>query len=99
MSSRITSAIASRKARENLVKLLFGDRVDSVIGGSIVGGVVSSTASQSLSLHKVDRHYHKGRRRRNSGGVAAAADNAANSMRRHSYSQLRTAYIQKVCCI
>jgi len=79
MSNRITSAIFSRRARENLVKILFGNN--------------TSTSKSTLEgVKDIDRHSHKNRRRRR----CDASNSTGTNMKRHSYSQLRSAYLDKV---
>ena len=90
MSSRVTSAIASRKARENLVRLLFPQDhfVDSRRRPK------TCAPSTSPVEHDIDRHNHRHRRRPNDNVLSA--HNTADNLKRHSYSQLRSAYLQKV---
>ena len=92
MSTRVTSAIASRKARENLIRLLFP---------SAAAGTTSSSSTMQAEVHEyTDRHSHS-RRRRQPGDIAPiSSTNGGNSTniqknKRHTYSQLRMAYLQK----
>ena len=91
MSSRVTSAIASRKARENLVRLLFPQ--DHFVADRVLPSRDAPSVSQEVA-HDIDRHNHRQRRRPNDN--VSSADNTADNLKRHSYSQLRSAYIQKV---
>ena len=79
MSSRITSAIASRRARENLVKILFGTSTSIPVDVSMTGDI--------------DRHRHKNRRRQRND---TSTNSTGTNVKRHTYSQLRSAYLDKV---
>ena len=96
MNTRVTSAIASRKARENLIRLLFP---------SAAGTTTSSPSLMQVEDHEyTDRHSHS-RQRRRPGDVtpissSADSGNSTNRQKkRHTYSQLRMAYLQKAHAI
>ena len=88
MSTRTTSAIRSRKARESLIRLLFQrqDNFDDT-------GKLGSAATSSMSQHQPHRHCQ--RRSQDSDGAIPTGANI-DDQRRHSYSQLRAAYLEKV---
>lgn len=97
MSTRVTSAIASRKARENLIRLLFPIKDHHLTAAA--GGTSPVVASSKPHAHGTDdRHSHNRRRRQRLGNdnISSANDAADYRQKRHSYSQLRTVYLQKV---
>ncbi len=93
MSTRVTSAIVSRKARENLVRLLFPS--DHLVGTTSN----RSAPSPILTPHArdTDRHNHSSRRRqRQEVGGTTLTEAGADHKKKHTYSQLRTAYLQLI---
>ncbi|KAL3767844.1 hypothetical protein ACHAWU_007322 [Discostella pseudostelligera] len=74
MSTRTTSAIPSRKARENLIRLLFKAQDPLTVTGK------PASITQAHRLRSQERE----------------AASASITGRRHSYSQLRVAYLEKV---
>ena len=90
MSTRVTSAIVSRKARENLVRLLFPS--DHLVGTG--GGGPSMLMPHARDT---DRHNHKSRRRqRQEDGGASLTEASGDHKKMHTYTQLRMAYLRQV---
>ena len=83
MSNRVSGAIFSRRARENIVKLLFG-------GSNTSTSIPIDAASMAGDI---DRHNHKNRRRKR---YDTSNNSTGTNVKRHSYSQLRLAYLDKV---
>mmetsp|Transcript_10021 Transcript_10021/g.20647 ORF Transcript_10021/g.20647 Transcript_10021/m.20647 type:complete len:308 (-) Transcript_10021:144-1067(-) len=101
MSTRVTSSIASRRARETLVRLLFPNGESSTISSSLGTGPSSSPSwklNRTIDVNDNDRHNHKHRAQSAStySRNFAHANKNKNQTRRHTYSQLRAAYIEKV---
>ena len=84
MSNRISFAIANRRARENLVQILFG-------GSNASTSIPIDAASMAGDI---DRHSHKNRRRRRNDDTST--NSTGTNVKRHTYSQLRSAYLDKV---
>ncbi|KAL9186219.1 hypothetical protein ACHAXT_005457 [Thalassiosira profunda] len=96
MSTRVTSAIASRKARENLARLLFPS--DGLAASSSLGASSSASPLQddTTGMKFTDRHSHSYRRRHRPRPGAAGDAAKGQREKRHSYATLRAAYLQRV---
>jgi len=84
MNTRVTGAIFSRRARENLVNILYG-------GSNTSTSIPIDAASMAGDI---DRHSHKNRRRRRNDDTST--NSTGTSVKRHTYSQLRSLYLDKV---
>lgn len=90
----MTSAIASRKARENLIRLLFPKEQVASSSGS-----TSATLSVPLSAVYTDRHSHSQRQtsaKKKARPCVSGSGSGDSQQKRFSYSQLRAVYLQKV---
>lgn len=91
MSTRVTSAIAPRKAREKLIRLLV--QKDPLTPSA--AGTSPSASTSKPRVCDINRHSLRQHKKLTNYGSPTNYD-AANQSKRHSYSELRTMYLQKV---
>mmetsp|Transcript_40435 Transcript_40435/g.87326 ORF Transcript_40435/g.87326 Transcript_40435/m.87326 type:complete len:338 (-) Transcript_40435:445-1458(-) len=93
MSNRVTSAIASRKARENILRLLF-PKEDQHLTTAVNAGTNLQRRRRMVDASSLSKD--NGNTTANNTNNKTKSHTNNNRQKRHSYSQLRTVYLQKV---